>query len=46
MLRIANPLAHHRHPPFIAHRAGNREHDARYWAEVHRYGMTQVSSPI
>ena len=25
-----------------AHGASNREHDARYWTEVHRYGMTQM----
>jgi hypothetical protein len=25
-----------------AHGASNREQDARYWTEVHRYGMTQM----
>lgn len=25
-----------------AHGASNREHDARYWTECHRWGMTQV----
>lgn len=25
-----------------AHGASNREHDARYWENVHRHGMTQV----
>ncbi|MBI5383376.1 MAG: hypothetical protein HZA90_01675 [Verrucomicrobia bacterium] len=43
---IPNPPSPWRHVTgtrlWRAHGASNREHDARYWTEVHRYGMTQI----
>lgn len=43
---IPNPPSPWRHITgtrvWRAHGASDRENDARYWTEVHRYGMTQV----
>ena len=43
---IPNPPSPWRHITgtriWRAHGASNREQDARYWREVHRYGMTQM----
>jgi hypothetical protein len=43
---IANPPSPWRHITgtrlWRAHGASNREQDARYWTEVHRYGMTRL----
>ena len=43
---IPNPASPWKHVTgtrlWRAHGASNREQDARYWTEVHRYGMTQM----